>query len=108
MEVPVVTPKVEKVKKASYVILEPTRPREAAVYVEEPKIKKEKQVFEKKVKKDKKFQPKKIVLAPRAANKDPIILSSWRRSETLTKYDEQKIQDYVSRNLGKSPEPLAR
>ena len=57
---------------------------------------------------DRDFQPKKIVLAPRAANKGPIILSSWRRSETLTKYDEQKIQDYVSRNLGKSPEPLAR
>ncbi len=55
-----------------------------------------------------KFQPTKIVLAPRAANKSPIVLSSWRRSETLLAYDQQKIEDYVARNLGKSPEPLAR
>lgn len=55
-----------------------------------------------------KFQPTKIVLAPRAANKAPIELSSWRRSEPLLAYDQQKIEDYVARNLGKSPEPLAR
>ena len=54
------------------------------------------------------FQPKKIVLAPRAANKSPIELSSWRRSEALASYDQQKIKDYITRNLGKSPEPLAR
>lgn len=54
------------------------------------------------------FQPTKIVLAPRATNKSPIELSSWRRSETLLAYDQQKIEDYVARNLGKSPEPLAR
>ena len=57
---------------------------------------------------DPKFQPKKIVLAPRAANKSPIELSSWRRSEPLTSYDQNKIEDYIVRNLGKSPEPLAR
>lgn len=54
------------------------------------------------------FQPKKIVLAPRATNKSPIELSSWRRSESLTSYDAKKIEDYIVRNLGKSPEPLAR
>lgn len=56
---------------------------------------------------DPKFQPKKIVLAPRAANESPIVLSSWLRSETLIAYDQKKIEDYVTRNLGKSPEPLA-
>jgi len=57
---------------------------------------------------DPSFQPKKIVLAPRAANKSPIELSSWRRSEALVSYDQKKIEDYITRNLGKSPEPLAR
>ena len=54
------------------------------------------------------FQPKKIVLAPRAANKSPIVLSSWRRSESLASYDQKKIEEYITRNLGKSPEPLAQ
>ena len=54
------------------------------------------------------FQPKKIVLAPRAANKSPIELSSWRRSESLASYDQKKIEEYITRNLGKSPEPLAQ
>ena len=54
------------------------------------------------------FKPTKIVLAPRQANKSPIELSSWRRSEPLASYDQKKIEDYVVRNLGKSPEPLAR
>ena len=57
---------------------------------------------------DQKFQPKKIVLAPRATNKSPIELSSWRRSEALASYDQNKVEDYIVRNLGKSPEPLAR
>ena len=56
---------------------------------------------------DPKFQPKKILLAPRQANTSPIELSSWRRSESLQSFDKEKIQDYISRNLGKSPEPLA-
>lgn len=55
-----------------------------------------------------KFQPKKVILAPRAANKSPIVLSSWLRSEELESYDQSKIEDYIERNLGKSPEPLAR
>ena len=53
------------------------------------------------------FKPTKIVLAPRQANTSPIELSSWRRSEPLVSYDQKKIEDYVVRNLGKSPEPLA-
>lgn len=54
------------------------------------------------------FKPTKIVLAPRQANTSPIELSSWRRSESLASYDQKKIEEYVMRNLGKSPEPLAR
>ena len=57
---------------------------------------------------DPQFQPSKIVLAPRVENKSPIELSSWRRSEALASYDQQKIKDYITRNLGKSPEPLAQ
>ncbi|MFY9227820.1 MAG: DUF3105 domain-containing protein [Candidatus Microsaccharimonas sp.] len=54
------------------------------------------------------FQPTKIILAPRAANKSPIMLSSWLRSEALESYDEDKVVNYIKGNLGKSPEPLAR
>jgi hypothetical protein len=57
---------------------------------------------------DSEFQPKKIILAPRAANKSPIELSSWRRSEELQSYDQAKVEEYIKKNLGKSPEPLAR
>lgn len=54
------------------------------------------------------FKPTKIILAPRAANKFPIELSSWRRSEELQSYNQATIEEYVKKNLGKSPEPLAR
>lgn len=54
-----------------------------------------------------KFSPIKAVVAPRAANKAPIVLSSWTRSETLQSYDEAKIIDYYLANIGKSPEPFA-
>ena len=54
------------------------------------------------------FKPTKIVLAPRQANTSPIELSSWRRSESLASYDQKKIEEYVMRNLGKSPKPLAK
>ena len=54
------------------------------------------------------FQPKKIILAPRVANKSPIELSSWRRSEELQTYNQVKIEEYIKKNLGKSPEPLAQ
>lgn len=53
------------------------------------------------------FKPKKVILAPRAANTSPIILSSWLRSEKLQAFDQAKIEQYVIKNTGKSPEPLA-
>lgn len=54
-----------------------------------------------------KFAPTKIVLAPRSANKEKIVLSSWQRSQSLDAYDKSLVINYVKRNLGKSPEPLA-
>lgn len=54
-----------------------------------------------------KFAPTKIVLAPRSKNQSQIVLSSWRRSQSLETYNKETIIMYVKRNLGKSPEPLA-
>lgn len=53
------------------------------------------------------FSPIKAVVAPRADNKAPIVLSSWTRSLTLETYDEEKIIEYYLANIGKSPEPFA-
>ena len=53
------------------------------------------------------FSPIKAVVAPRAANKTPIVVSSWTRYMELNSYDEQKMVDYYLQNYGKSPEPLA-
>jgi hypothetical protein len=53
------------------------------------------------------FKPRKILLAPRASNKSPIILSSWLRNQELESYDEEAIKQYVLGNFGKSPEPNA-
>jgi len=57
---------------------------------------------------DSEFKPKKVILAPRAANSSPIVVSSWLRSMKLEKFDAQKILDYYETNAGKSPEPLAQ
>lgn len=53
------------------------------------------------------FKPNKALMAPRAANDSPIIMSSWRRSIKLDGFDEQKMVDYYLQNVGKSPEPSA-
>lgn len=54
-----------------------------------------------------KFQPAEAVIAPRAANSAPIIMSSWRRNMKLETFDEAKMMEYYLRNVGKSPEALA-
>jgi hypothetical protein len=54
------------------------------------------------------FTPSKALLAPRAANSAPIVLSSWNRELTLKQFDEQAMYDYYIANIGKSPEPGAR
>ena len=53
------------------------------------------------------FSPAKVIMAPRAANESPIVLSSWRRSMTFDSYDEQQMMDYYLSNVNKSPEPAA-
>lgn len=56
---------------------------------------------------DPNFTPRKVIIAPRANNKSPIVMSSWLRSEKFSSYDKQPMIDYYLKNLGKSPEPLA-
>jgi hypothetical protein len=53
------------------------------------------------------FNPAKAVVAPRAADKANIIVSSWNRSETFTSFDENAMYTYYVANIGKSPEPFA-
>lgn len=53
------------------------------------------------------FSASKALLAPRAANDAPIIMSSWLRSEKFESFDEEKMVEYYRRNVGKSPEPAA-
>lgn len=53
------------------------------------------------------FEPNKVIMAPRAANESPIVVSSWQRSLKLDSFDEEVLADYYLRNVGKSPEPLA-
>lgn len=53
------------------------------------------------------FSPIKAVVAPRAANKSPIIMSSWTRYIELDTFDEEKMVEYYLRNVGKAPEGSA-
>lgn len=54
------------------------------------------------------FSASKAIIAPRATNDAPIIMSSWLRSEKLQSFDEEKMVQYYRQNVGKSPEPTAR
>ena len=54
------------------------------------------------------FAPSKVIMAPRAANESPIVLSSWQRSQSFETYDEQTMIDYYLGNVNKSPEPTAQ
>jgi hypothetical protein len=53
------------------------------------------------------FKPIKAIVAPRAANKSAIVMSSWTRSQSFDSYNEQAMIDYYLNNIGKSPEPGA-
>lgn len=53
------------------------------------------------------FQPTKALVAPRAANSAPIIMSSWNRNMKLDAFDEEKMKEYYLRNVGKAPEGTA-
>ncbi len=54
-----------------------------------------------------KFSPTKAVVAPRAANSSPIIMSSWNRNMKLDAFDEEKMVEYYLQNVGKAPEGSA-
>lgn len=53
------------------------------------------------------FKPTKAIIAPRAANGSPIIMTSWNRSLKLENFDEEKMKEYYLRNVGKAPEAAA-
>ena len=53
------------------------------------------------------FSPIKAIVAPRTANSSPIVMSSWKRSMKLEKYDEEKMVQYYLRNHGNAPEGTA-
>ena len=52
--------------------------------------------------------PRSVVLAPRSANDTPIAIVSWGRLMKLDAVDEELIEEYIKRNINKSPEPLVR
>ncbi len=54
------------------------------------------------------FTTSKAIMAPRAANDAPIVMSSWQRSQKFQAYDEEAMITYYRKNIGKSPEPTAR
>lgn len=55
----------------------------------------------------KNFSPIKAIVAPRAANESPIIMSSWTRNLKMESFDEEKMVQYYLRNVGKAPEGSA-
>ena len=53
------------------------------------------------------FAPSKVIMAPRASNAAPIILSSCQRSQKFDDIDVQAMIEYYLSNVNKSPEPTA-
>lgn len=53
------------------------------------------------------FQPSKAIVAPRATNVSPIMMTSWNRELKLNSFEEQTMYNYYFYNIGKSPEPSA-
>lgn len=52
--------------------------------------------------------PEAIVLTPRPQNESWIVLASWGRLQKFDAFDEQRMTAFLSANLNKSPEKLAR
>ena len=46
-----------------------------------------------------------VVLSPRNSNDSPIAVASWGRLMKLETIDEEAIEEYIRRNINKSPEP---
>lgn len=51
--------------------------------------------------------PRSVVIAPRDGGDSPIALASWGRLEKLETFDEERVRNFIRRNINKSPEPLA-
>ena len=49
----------------------------------------------------------KIILAPRARNDAPIVLTSWGRVQKFQVFDKEAILNFIKANTNKSPEPFA-
>jgi hypothetical protein len=56
---------------------------------------------------NKQFTPTKAILMPKADQTETIVMRSWRRLEKLETYDENRIIQYYTLNIGNSPEPTA-
>ena len=46
-----------------------------------------------------------VVLSPRNSNDSPIAVASWGRLMKLETIDEEAIEEYIRKNINKSPEP---
>jgi len=51
--------------------------------------------------------PRSVLLSPRSANDSRISVASWQRLMHLEEVDVEAIEDYISKNINRSPEPLA-
>ena len=52
--------------------------------------------------------PNSVLLSPRSTNDSRIVVASWQRLMELDVVDIEAIEDYIKRNINRSPEPLAR
>lgn len=49
-----------------------------------------------------------VLLEPRPANDAKIAIASWTRSITMDTFDRAKIEEFITHNKNKSPEPLVQ
>lgn len=52
--------------------------------------------------------PGSVVVSPREGNDANIAVVSWRRKITMDAFDRDRIEQFISHNINKAPEPLAR
>lgn len=49
-----------------------------------------------------------VIVEPRAQNDTAIAIVSWTRMEKLDTFNRDKIEEFITHNINKSPEPLAK
>lgn len=49
-----------------------------------------------------------VVLSPRPLNKDAVVLTSWGQRQVIEPSDTKAINEFISANLNRSPEPAVR